>query len=157
MPGDIRAKERTALTLSSASASLSSGSVVLLPTNFSALVGGNAEGDFAAQFDLLAQWATVTGIAAGTAVAELYLVPSLNGTDFPDVDTTAGAGRVPSQFLFGVFEASKVPTASVNMRFATGVRDIAARLYRPYLKNTSGQTMAAGWVLLATADQARYT
>lgn len=157
MPGDIRAKERTAVTLTSAQASLSNGTAVACATNLDARAGGNAGDDFACRFELTAQWATITGIAGGTIVAELYLVPSLDGTNFPDVDTTGGASRIPINCIVGNFEAPKAPIANTDMRFVTNTVYLDPLLYKPYLKDTSGQVIAAGWTVKVVSAQGQYT
>lgn len=157
MAGNIFAKERTAVVLTSTGASLTSGSAAAAGTNFSALAAGNAADDLQAQFELLAQWASPTGIVGGTVVAELYLVPAVDGTNFAAVDTTAGASRLPMATYVGAFEAALTPTAATNMRFVTPAFPIAPRLYKAYVKNTSGLAMSANWSLTVVSDQAQYT
>lgn len=159
MAGDIRAKERSIVTLTSSGGSLSNGSAGVAngTADFDARSTGNAPDDFQVQFELLCQWATVTGIVAGTVIADLYLVPLLDGTNLPDVDLTAGASSLPLTCLVGSFIATKTPTAATNARFPSALINIAPRLYRPYILNKSGQTISANWTLRNVSDQAQYT
>lgn len=159
MAGDIRAKERSIVTLTSSGASLTNGSAGAAngTADFDARSGGNAPDDLRARFQLTCQWATITGIVAGTVVAELYLLPALDGTNFPDIDTTSGSSRLPWNCFAGAFEATKAPTANTNMTFIGPALDIDPLLYRPYIKDTSGQTMAANWTLKVVSAQGQYT
>ena len=159
MAGDIRAKESAIVTLTSAGASLTTGSAGAAngTADFDARSAGNAADDLRAQFELTCQWGTVTGITANTVVAELYLVPALDGTNFPDIDTTSGSSVLPMATYVGPFVATKAPTASANARFVSPAVDLLPVLYRPYIKNTSGQTISANWTLKAVSAQAQYT
>jgi hypothetical protein len=159
MAGDLRAKERAIVTLTSTGSSLATGSAgaANATADFDARSSGNAPDDLQAQFELTAQWATVTGITAGTVVAELYLLPILDGTNAPDIDTTAGTSRLPYASYVGAFEATKAPTANTNARFVTGNVPFNPLLLRPYILNRSGQTMSANWTLKAVSVQAQYT
>ncbi|WP_198116924.1 hypothetical protein [Massilia rhizosphaerae] len=112
---------------------------------------------FAALFTLTAQWATVTGIAAGTTVADLYLVPAIDGSTFPDIDTTSGSSYVPFTMRVGSFVAPKAPSAGTNMTFQSNSVDLFPVLYNVYIINRSGQTMSANWTLKALAAAAQYT
>ncbi|WP_273704152.1 hypothetical protein, partial [Candidatus Accumulibacter vicinus] len=98
MAGDIGSKERAIVTLTTAGASLSNNSAgaANATADLDARAGGNLARDLAVLFELTMRWATVTGIVAGTVVADLYLVPLLDGTNLPDLDLTAGASRLPA-------------------------------------------------------------
>lgn len=159
MAGDIRAKERAIVTLTSTGASLTNGSAAVAngTADFDARSSGNAPDDFEAAFELIVQWATITGITVNTAVAELYLVPILDGTNLPDIDLTAGSSALPAPTFVGVFVATKAPTANTNARFVSGAVNFNPLLYRPYILNKSGQTMTANWTLKAVSVQAQYT
>lgn len=159
MAGDIRAKERAAVTLTTAGASLTNGSAgaANASADFDARSSGNFPDDFQAQFELVCQWATVTGIVAGTIVAELYLLPAIDGTNFPDIDTTSGSSRLPYAAYAGPIEAQKVPTAATNMRFVSPAISFNPLLLRPYVLNRSGQTISANWSLKAVGVQEQYT
>lgn len=157
MAGDIFAKERSAVTLTSTGASLTNLSAAAAGTNLDVRSAGNAAEDFAGTFELICQWATITGIVAGTIIGDLYLVPALDGTNFPDVDTTAGSSRISSPHRVGFFEASKAPTANTDMRFGTITVDLAPLLYKAYLMNRSGQTISANWTLKVVTARVQYT
>lgn len=157
MPGSIRAQERAIATLTSTGASLTNGSAGAAGADLDARAAGNAADDFQAQFELTVQWATITGIAANTVVAELYLVPKLDGTNLPDLDLTAGSSVLPAVTLAAFFVATKIPTAATNARFVTGNIPINPLLYTAHILNKSGQTMTANWSLKAVSIQAQYT
>ena len=157
MAGSILLKEQSILTLTSTGASLTSGSAGLAGTQLDCRAAGNAADFFMALFSLTAQFGTVTGIAAGATIADLYLVPAIDGTNFPDIDTTAGASYIPFTLRAGSFVASKAPTASTNALFQSAPFDLMPVLYNAYIINRSGQTMSANWTLKALAAAAQYT
>ena len=159
MPGDIRSKERAIVSLANANgASLTNGSAGAAATaDFDARAAGNFADDFFAQFELTCQWATVTGIAANTIVAELYLVPKADGTNPPDGDTTAGSSVLPSPTYVGAFVATKTPVANTNARFVSGIVQFNPLLFTAYILNRSGQTISVNWALKAVGVQAQYT
>lgn len=159
MPGDLRAKERAIVTLTSSGSSLTNGTAGVAngSADLDVRSSGNAPDDLVARFELTCQWSTVTGITAGTTVAELYLVPILDGTNLPDIDTTGGSSRLPAGSFVAVFDATKAPTSNTDARFVTGIVELFPALYRPYVLNRSGQTMSANWSLKAVAAQAQYT
>lgn len=159
MAGDIRAKERAIVTLTTTGGSLTNLSAGLgnQTADFDARSTGNFPDDMQCQFELVCQWATITSIVAGTIAAELYLVPVPDGTNVPDVDTTAGASRLPYSTFVATFECPKAPTANTNMRFITGSITFNPMLYKVYIKNSSGQTISANWSLKAVGVQGQYT
>lgn len=157
MAGNILTKEQGIVTLTSTGAALTSGSAGLAGTQLDCRTNGNAADLFMALFSLSAQWATVTGIAAGTTIADLYLVPAIDGTSFPDIDTTAGASYIPFTMRAGSFVAAKAPTANANALFQSAMVDLMPVLYNVYIINRSGLTMAANWTLKALAAAAQYT
>lgn len=157
MAGNILNKEQAIVALTTTGASLTTGSAGLAGTQLDARAAGNAADFFAALFSLAAQFATVTGIAAGTVVADLYLVPAIDGTNFPDIDTTSGAAYIPFTMKAGSFIASKSPTANTNMLFQSSQVDLMPVLYNVYVVNKSGQTMSANWSLKVLAAAAQYT
>lgn len=159
MAGDIGSKERAIVTLTTAGASLSNNSAgaANATADLDARAGGNLARDLAVLFELTMRWATVTGIVAGTVVADLYLVPLLDGTNLPDLDLTAGASRLPAACLAGSFEATKAPTADTDMRFVSPVVALQPLLYRPYIQQRAGQTCTANWTLKAVGAQGQYT
>lgn len=157
MPGNLLWKEQAALSLAGSGSALTSGSAGLLATQLDCHAGGNAADLFAALFTLSAQWATVTGIVAGTTVADLYLVPAIDGTNFPDIDTTAGASYIPYTMRFGSFVAAKAPSANVDARLQSAPVELMPVLYNVYIINRSGQTISSGWSMKALAAAAQYT
>lgn len=155
--GNIFSKERAIITLTSTGASLTTGSAGDAATTLDARSGGNAAQDLQARLELVCQWATITGIVKGTVAAELYLLPALDGTNYPDVDVTSGASAIPYESFVGQFTCIKAPTANTNMRFVSGVIDLHPVLYKAYILNKSGQTIAVNWSLKVVPAQAQYT
>ena len=157
MAGDIRAKERAIVTLTSTGSSLANGSGGSAGTDFDGRAAGNAADDFQAQFQLTCQWATITSIVKDTVIAELYLVPKMDGTNLPALDSTASTSAYPRSCLADVFVAVKAPTANTDMIFVTATVNISPRLYTAHIINRSGQTMAVNWTLKVVSDQGQYT
>lgn len=156
MAGSILAQQGTIQTVGSTGATLATGTAVSLGA-VDARSGGNVANLFSALFSLTAQWATVTGIAAGTTIADLYLVPAIDDTNYPDVDTTGGASYIPFTMRVGSFVAAKAPTANTNALFSSGAVDLLPVLYTAYIINRSGQTMASGATLKVRGSAAQYT
>jgi len=93
--------------------------------------------DLWADFELLVD--IQVAIAVGNPVAELYIVPSVDDTNFQTPDDT---GDTPQAiFLIGVLESRDNVTTDQRMAI-TGV-PIPPRLMRFVLKNVSGQTFGA--------------
>lgn len=143
-------KEGTIATLEGNGASWSSGTALeandaTLDVRASGLSGVVQNLD--AQCELVCQWATVTGIVAGVVIAELYLVPALDGTNYPDLDLTATTSFIPYPHYAGNFIASKAPSSNTDMRCASPVVRLRPWLYKAYVLNRSGQTVSAGWTL----------
>lgn len=159
MAGDLRSKERAIVTLTTTGTSLTNGSAAVANTtaDFDARSSGNFPDDLQAQFEFICQWATVGSIAGGTTVAELYLVPLLDGTNLPDVDLTSGTSYLPPVTFATAFTATKAPTAATNTRFISGIVSFNPLLHRPYILNRSGQTISANWSLKAVGVQGQYT
>jgi hypothetical protein len=161
MAGSIRLQEGAIQTITSTGAAATSGSAILAGTLDTRSVAAAATADmFAAMFSLTAQWATITGIAANTTIADLYLVPAIDGTNFPDVDLTSGASFIAYPYRVGSFVASKAPTANTNMLFGTASMvpvELFPSLYNVYILNRSSQSISANWTLKAQAAGAQYT
>jgi len=157
MAGDLRAKERAIVTLTSSGSSLTTGSAGSAGTDLDARAAGNAADDLECAFELTCQWGTITGIVANTVIGDLYLVPKLDGTNLPDVDTTSGSSVLPAPTYAGSFVATKAPTASTNARFVSGTVYLRPNLYTAYLLNRSGQTISANWTLKVVSAQGQYT
>ena len=159
MAGNILSKEQgtTPATIGTTSATLTDKSGVAVGI-VDARAGGNVADMITAMFSLTAQWATVTGIAAATTVADLYLVSAIDGTNYPDVDMTPGSSYIPFTYrVGGGFIASKTPTANVNAMFSLATIDLFPTLYTAYIINRSGQTISVGAVLKAMGAAAQYT
>lgn len=160
MSGDIFWKERSIITLTSTGASLTNNSGAAAGTELDVRTAGNAEGDSAAIFRLACQWGTVTGIAAGSLIADLYLVPKVDGTALPDLDLTTGASYIPYIYRVAGFVAPKIPTVSTTMTFDSNSLDqlpILPLLYTAHLINRSGQSMSANWSLKAVTARRQYS
>lgn len=157
MAGNIFWKERAIITLTSTGASIATGTASLAATQLDCRAAGNAAEDLIAAFSLQCQWATITGITAGVNVADLYLVPAIDGTNFPDVNTTSGTSAIAYPLRAGSFIDALAPTASTNMLFQTGPVDLLPFLYDVYLMNVSGQTLTANWTLKVVTAQAQYS
>lgn len=155
MAGDIRAKERAIITLTSTGASLTNLSAGAAGTALDCTATGNAPDDLQARFELTCQ---VSGaVAAGLSVAELYLVPKLDGTNLPDLNTTAGASRLPATTLVGVFDTPTALSTSTTYRFVSAIVDLFPTAYTAYILNRSGVSISANWTLKAVTAQAQYT
>lgn len=159
MAGNLTAKERAIVTLTTTGASIATGSAAAAngTADLDARSGGNAPDDLEAIFELVVQWVTITGITAGTVVGELYLLPLPDGTNLPDVDLTASSSVIQAGAYAGSFVVPKQAVTNTNVRLITGVVPLFPALLRPYLLNRSGQTMTANWSLKAVAAQAQYT
>ena len=157
MAGNIGAKERAVIVLTSTGASMSSGSAIAVGTDLDARTGGNAPDDLLCKFQLTCQFATVTGIAVDTIIADIYLLPKLDGTNLPTIDATSGASALPYSCFVGSFVAVKVPTAAVDMLIVSPRVDLDPLLHTVHLIGRSGQTISANWVLKLIPWQAQYT
>ena len=160
MPGEFLWKERSIITLTSTGASLTNLSGAAAGTDLDVRTAGNAVGDDAAIFELTCQWGTVTSIAAGTLIADLYLIPKIDGTNLSQLDLTAGSSYISFAHRVGGFVAAKIPTASTNTIFATGSLDvipIMPLLYTAHIINRSGQTMSVNWSLKVITARHQYT
>lgn len=155
--GDLASKTGASVTLTSSGSSLSSGSGAAASVDFDCRTAGNFANDFQVVFELVGQWSTITNIVAGTIATEIYMVASLDGTNFPDVDLTASSSRAQYNAYVGIFEFPKAPTASTNLRFISTSVDLMPLLYRVYIINRSGQTMSAAWTLKAVSARGQYT
>jgi hypothetical protein len=156
MAGTIKFQEGSILTITSGTPAAVNSGAAALAGALDCRSGGSAADMFAALFSLTGQFATVTGIAAGTTIADLYLVPAIDGTNFPDIDTSA-ASYIPYTMRVGSFVAAKAPTASTNALFQSAPVELMPVLYNVYVLNRSGQTLSGSWTLKALATAAQYT
>ena len=159
MAGEIFLKEGAIFTLESSGSSLTNNTAVAATNNYDVRSGGSAGivQNIEAIFEFLCQWSTVTGIVAGTAAAELHVIPSIDGTNFSDVDTTSGSSFISYPAYVGSFVCCKTPTASTNMRFHSAPIRLRSFLYKPYILNRSGQTIASTWTLKVMSLRFQYT
>jgi hypothetical protein len=132
--------------------SASNGSAVAATTaDLDVRTAGNAALMTDFDFLLISQFATVTGIAANTVIADLFLLPKLDGTNLPQIDTTGGSSYIPPEFRVGSFRAAKVPVANTDTYYSiTGVV-LKPNLYTAYILNRAGQTQSANATLRAYA------
>lgn len=143
-------KERAIIALTSTGASLTNASAAAVGTDLDVRASGNAAGEDSAIFQLTCQWSTVTGIAAGSIIADLYLLPKMDGTNLPQINLTVGSSYIPYTFKVGSFIAAKAPTSNTNAIFMTSPLDqipLLPLLYSPHIQNRSGQTIAVNWSL----------
>jgi hypothetical protein len=158
MVGNLFAKERAIVTLTSTGASLTNGSAGAAATaDLDARAAGNAPDDLQCRLELTCQWATITSIVKDTLAAELYLIPKVDGTNLPTVDTTAGSSALPYITFAGPFVCTKAPTANTDMKFVSPIIDLFPELYTAYILNRSGQTISANWTLKVVSAQAQYS
>lgn len=164
MAGSIFAQERAIVTLQDRTntTALATGSAVAAATaDLNVKTGGNAPDDFLAMFELLCRWTTITNIIAGVAVAELYLVPLLDGTNLPDVNLTAGSSYIPLAGFVGNFVSPKQLVTATDTRFFLGPVALFPCLYRAYILNRSTQTITTtsgtSWQLRVVSSQVQYT
>ena len=159
MAGDLFNKEGTIATLEANGGSLAT--TVAAEANDATLdlrSGGltGAVQNLVFQFELVCQWATITSIVKDTVAAELYVVASLDGTNYPDTDTGTPSALPPVAYG-GNFTCTKAPTANVNMRFNSPRLALPPFLYKAYILNRSGQTISAGWTLKVMSSRGQYT
>lgn len=155
MAADFFAKERALIALTTTGASIATGSGAAAGTDLDCRTGGNAAEDFQAIFELVVQWVTITSIAVNVTVADLYLVPKVDGSNLPDVDLTAGTSALPNGTWAGSFVCAKAPSANTNMRFVTGTINLNPLKYTAHIINRSGQTMTVNWTLNAVTWRAQ--
>ena len=156
MPGDIFLKEGTIATLEASGGSLTTGTAVASTTNLDCRSGGlaGAVQNINALFELVCAWVTVP--AVGAVAAELYLVPALDGTNFPNVNTTGGSSVIPYTTYKGNFPITVLPVTTVNMRFVSDAVRLRPLLYRVYILNRSAQTISSTWTLKVMSARIQY-
>lgn len=121
--------------------------VTLLSTELNALANGGrvlsdahdntSDLDIYADFELLVTYAVAP--TAGSKTCELYIVPTLDGSNY----ATASASVNPQRFLMvGVFETVN-PSISTAERLILPQIVIPPRQFKILLRNLSGQAWAA--------------
>jgi hypothetical protein len=158
MAGTIKWQEGSPITLTTTGASLTTGSAGQAAT-LDCRSGGTAGAIDAlvAQFSLSAAVAANTGIVAGTTCADLYLIPAIDGSSYPDFDTTAGSSYIPYPMRVGSFVFARVPTAGSALLLQSGSVELLPYLYNVYIINRSGQTINANWTMKVAATAVQYT
>lgn len=113
----------------------------------------------AAMFSLTAQWTGVTtGITTGTDIADLFLLPAIDGTNYPQFDVTAGASQFPvNAYVCSFIQAASTVTVSTNTLYNSPIVELFPALYTAALKNQSGQTIASSWILKVVPAKGSYT
>lgn len=163
MAGNILLKElaSTAITITSTGASTTNGSITSAGAGSLDMRSGGTTGavePISGFFELTWQVASVSGILSGTTIADLYLVPSADGTNYATIDSTSGAGVAQPSTRFGSFvNPLASPSTSTNYRAVTSVGDVFPVLYTPYIVNRVGQTISANWTLKFFPIEAQYT
>lgn len=156
--GAITLKSGTAASLTTTGSSMTNGSAALAAAvDFRTGGTTNLIEQLQAVVEVVCQWSTVTGIVAGTIVADVYFVPR-NFADSADcdVDLTAGSSYIAPQYRVGSLTAPKAPTASTDATYQTAPFNLDPRKGKIYILNRSGQTISANWdaTILAWAAQA---
>ncbi len=164
MGGNIYYKERAIVTLQDRTntSALATGSGLAAATaDLDVRAAGNAADDMLAMFELFCRWGTITGIVAGTVVAELYLVALIDGSNLPDVDLTASTSYISPPSFVGNFIAALAPVSATDMRFVLGPVPLFPAKYRAHVINRSGQTITTtsgqSWQLRVVSAQAQYS
>ncbi len=158
MAGDLFLKELTPVTITSTGASVADKTASSAGTvDMRAAGTANVIEDVQAFLELTCQFATITGIVAGTIIGDAYLVPALDGTNYADVDTTSGASYIGSPMRVGSFVSHKQLVTATNYRIPTAVFDLFPALYTVYVLFRAGQTVTVNWTLKIAAARAQYT
>lgn len=161
MAGDLFSKAGAIATLEASGAStLATGTAVeandaVLDVRSGGLAGAVENLEFV--FELVCQWVTVTGVLLGVVAAELYLVPAIDGTNYPDVDLTGGASALPHPTYVGNFTLIKQAVTVTDLRFPSPKVRLFPLQYKAYILNRSGQTISAGWSLKVFSARYQYT
>ena len=89
--------------------------------------------------DFQLQSAYAAAVVPGTKVAELYLLPMVDGSTLPTLNTN---GVPQSSLLVAAFQSVTAPTGTVETLDAPGIT-IPPGNFRVLLRNTSGQAFQA--------------
>jgi len=99
----------------------------------SAVIDNDAGLDLYADFELVVRY-TTTAPAAGVITAELFLLPTVDGTNYPEGSSSLD----PQQMLkVGIFESRNGTTSATERLVLTGI-PLPPRDFKVLLKNTSG-------------------
>ncbi len=119
--------------------------------NNTGVSGGPAIFAFA-EFTCAASGFANSGVSSNTTI-DFYLVPSRDGTNFMDANT--GVPNLPTNHFKGSF----VIANSGNSRHRLGIEGIPLLpvIYRAYIQNNTGATLASGWSLQIDGFAEAYT
>lgn len=155
MAGDIFLKEVPIYFLSTSNAAaLATATLTTAVGNNLDVRNLNATTAVGVMFSLNCSWNSTSGITTGTDVADLYLLPALNGTTFSATGTSTAS---PNQYVASFINPSSTITVSTVTQFDTGIIELFPALYKAAIINQSGQTMNSSWTLLAAIDRGAYT
>lgn len=155
MANDLFVKEVPIFTLSTSNAAaLPNATLTTVVGNNLDVRNLNATTAIGAMFSLTCQWNATSGISTGTDVADLYLLPALNGTTFSAVGTSTAS---PNQYVASFINSASTIAASTNVQFDTSIIELFPALYQAAIINQSGQTMTSSWSLLVAIERGGYT
>lgn len=156
--GDLFYKEQTPVTITSSGSSVATATASSAGTiDLRASGTANLIENLVAFMELTCRFTTITNIIAGVLVAEAFLVPALDGTNYADVDTTSGASYIPNAYRVGTFTSHKQLVTATDYRFATAPFELFPALYTAYVLFRAGQTVTANWTLKIAAARAQYS
>lgn len=156
MAADLFLLEHTPVTITSSGGSVATATAVSAGViDLRAAGTANLIEDLQAFLELTCRFTTITSIIAGTMIAEAFLVPALDGTNYADVDTTSGASYIPSQYRVGWFTSHKQLVTATDYRFDSTPFDLFPALYTLYLLFRAGQTVTANWTLKIASARAK--
>lgn len=118
--------------LSSGLDSLANGSRAI-----SSAIANGTEKDLYGDLELSIKYGTAP--SAGTKVAEVYLLPTVDGTNYPEGSTSLTPQKA---LLIATFESRNPSTSTFEKLVIWGVT-IPARGFKLLLVNTSGQSLAS--------------
>lgn len=140
------------LQLSGQGSQLANGAAVLLGTQFfnNGLSGGPR---FFGDVELVASRSGFGAAVSAQQSIDFYMVPSVDDTNFPNVDITGGVLPANS------FKGSFLVTVSGNNQARMGIEAIPLMPaeYNCYIKNNTGQTLTSGWYCRMSTYQEAYT
>lgn len=101
----------------------------------SGTIDNDAGLDLYCDLELVVQWDT-SAPSAGTKIAEVYLLPSVDGTNFPE----GSSSLTPQKSLLVATFESRNPSISATERLVASGIPLPPRDFKLLLVNTSGQT-----------------
>ena len=107
-------------------------------------------------FQLQCSFNATTALSVNTDIADLYLLPAMDGSTFP----TIGTSQIAPPFQVGSFinSASTVAVSTV-VTYVTDPKgvDLFPVLYKAAIVNVSGQTINSSWSLKVSLAQGNYS